>query len=84
MKSRPGILRSIVDKLSELFGQNINILKVDAERNPTILEFYVLCSEKSQLEDLKTQLKDLSPDVLQIRVMGLSPGRTKFDKAIAH
>ena len=84
MKNRPGILMSISDKLSELFGQNVNILKVNAERNPAILEFYVLCAEKAQLEDLEIQLKDLSPDVLQIRVMGLSPGRTKFDKAIAH
>jgi hypothetical protein len=58
-------------------------LKVDAERNPAILEFYVLCSEKAQLEDLEIQLKDLSPDILQIRVLGLSPGQTKFDKAIA-
>ncbi len=84
MKNRPGILMSISDKLTELFGRNVNILKVDAERNPAILEFYVLCAEKVQLEDLETQLKDLSPDVLQTRVMGLSPGRTKFDKAIAH
>jgi (p)ppGpp synthase/HD superfamily hydrolase len=84
MKNRPGILRSISDKLSELFGQNVNILKVNAERNPAILEFYILCAEKAQLEDLQIQLKDLSPDVLQIRVIGLSPGRTKFDKAIAH
>ena len=83
MKNRPGILMSISDKLSELFGQNVNILKVDAERNPAILEFYVLCAEKAQLEDLEIQLKDLSLDVLQIRVIGLSPGRTKFDKAIA-
>lgn len=83
MKNRPGILRSISDKLSELLGQNVNILKVDAERNPAILEFYVLCTEKAKLEDLEIQLKDVSPDVLQIRVMGLSPGRTKFDKAIA-
>jgi hypothetical protein len=84
MKNRPGILMSISDKLGELFGQNVHILKVEAERNPAILEFYVLCAEKAQLEDLEIQLKDLSPDVLQIRVMGLSPGRTKFDKAIAH
>jgi len=84
MKSRPRILMTISDKLGELFGENANILKVDAERNPAILEFYVLCTEKAQLEDLEIQLKDLSPDVLQIRVMGLSPGRTKFDKAIAH
>jgi hypothetical protein len=84
MKNRPGILMSISDKLTELFGRNVNILKVDAERNPAILEFYVLCAEKVQLEDLETQLKDLSPDVLQTRLMGLSPGRTKFDKAIAH
>lgn len=83
MKNRPGILMSISDKLGELFGQNVHILKVEAERNPAILEFYVLCAEKAQLEDLEIQLKDLSPDVLQIRVMGLSPGRTKFDKAIA-
>jgi hypothetical protein len=84
MKNRPGILMSISDKLGELFGQNVHILKVEAERNPAILEFYVLCAEKAQLEDLQIQLKDVSPDVLQIRVMGLSPGRTKFDKAIAH
>ena len=83
MRNRPGILMIISDKLSELFGQNVNILKVVAERNPAILEFYVLCAEKAQLEDLEIQLKDLSPDVLQIRVIGLSPGRTKFDKAIA-
>ena len=83
MKNRPGILMSISDKLGELFGQNVHILKVEAERNPAILEFYVLCAEKAQLEDLQIQLKDVSPDVLQIRVMGLSPGRTKFDKAIA-
>ena len=83
MKNRPSILMSISDKLSELFGQNVNILKVEAERNPAILEFYVLCAEKAQLEDLEIQLKDLSTDVLQIRVIGLSPGRTKFDKAIA-
>jgi hypothetical protein len=85
MKNRPGILRSISDKLSELFGQNVNVLKVDADgRNPAILEFYFLCAEKAQLEDLEIQLKDLSPDILQIRVLGLSPGQTKFDKAIAH
>jgi|694.fasta_scaffold01903_9 hypothetical protein len=84
MKNRPNILMSISDKLSELFGQNVNILKVVAERHPAILEFYILCAEKAQLEDLQIQLKDLSPDVLQTRVMGLSPGRTKFDKAIAH
>ena len=84
MKNRPRILMTISDKLGELFGENANILKVDAERNPAILEFYILCAEKAQLEDLEIQLKDLSPDVLQIRVMGLSPGRTKFDKAIAH
>ena len=85
MKNRPGILMSISDKLSELFGQNVNVLKVDADgRNPAILEFYVLCAEKAQLEDLEIQLKDLSPDILQIRVLGLLPGRTKFDKAIAH
>lgn len=78
MKNRPGILMSISDKLSELFGQNVNILKVEAERNPAILEFYVLCAEKAQLEDLEIQLKELSTDVLQIRVMGLSPGRAKF------
>jgi hypothetical protein len=84
MKNRPRILMTISDKLGELFGENANILKVDAERNPAILEFYILCAEKAQLEDLEIQLKDLSPDVLQIRVIGLSPGRTKFDKAIAH
>jgi GTP pyrophosphokinase len=83
MRKRPGILMVISDRLSELFGHHINILKLDAERNPAILEFYVLCAEKAQLEDLEIQLKDLSPDVLQIRVIGLSPGRTKFDKAIA-
>jgi hypothetical protein len=83
MKNRPKILMTISDKLGELFGQKVNILKVDAERNPAILRFYVLCSEKVQLEDLKTQLKDLSTDVLQIRFMGLLPGRTKFDKVIA-
>jgi hypothetical protein len=74
---------SISDKLTKLFGRNVDILKVDAERNPAILEFYVLCAEKAQLEDLEPQLKDLSPEVLQLRVMGLLPGRTKFDKAIA-
>ncbi|MFN9174339.1 MAG: TGS domain-containing protein [Synechocystis sp.] len=84
MRNRPGILMSISDKLGELFGQNVNILKVEAERNPAILEFYVLCAEKAQLEDLETQLKDLSPDVLQIRVLGLSAGRTKFDKVIGY
>ena len=84
MKNRPGILMSISDQLSELFGQNVNILKVEAERNPAILEFYVLCAEKAQLEDLETQLKNLSPDVLQIRVLGLSAGRTKFDKVIGY
>ncbi|MFM7575034.1 MAG: TGS domain-containing protein [Snowella sp.] len=83
MKNRPGILMSISDKLSELFGQNVNILKVEAERNPAILEFYVLCAEKAQLEDLEIQLKELSTDVLQIRVMGLSLGRAKFNKPIA-
>jgi len=83
MKNRPGILMNISDKLSELFGQNVNILKVEAERNPAILDFYVLCVEKVQLEDLEIQLKDLSADVLQIRVKGLSPGRAKFDKPIA-
>jgi hypothetical protein len=84
MKNRPGILMSISNKLGAFFGQNIHILKVEAERHPAILEFYVLCTEKAQLEDLEIQLKELSTDVLQIRVMGLSSGRTKFDKAIAH
>ncbi|MEB3192000.1 MAG: hypothetical protein VKL42_16790, partial [Snowella sp.] len=83
VKNRPRILMIISDKLGELFGESVNILKVDAERNPAILEFYVLCAEKAQLEDLQIQLKDLSPDVLQTRVLGLSPGRTKFDRAIA-
>jgi len=83
MKNRPRILMTISDRLGDIFGENANILKVEAERNPATLEFYVLCAKKVQLEDLEIQLKELSPDVLQIRVKGLSPGRAKFDKPIA-
>jgi hypothetical protein len=50
MKNRSGILMSIYDKLTELFGRNFNVLKVDAAgRNPATLEFDVLCSEGCDL-----------------------------------
>ena len=83
MRNRPNILTVVDNKLTEMFGQNVIISDLKAHRNPVILTFYILCNQKSQLDELKIQLEQTSPDVLEIRWKGLYPGRTKFDKAIA-